>query len=185
MINEELYDKKKEWTYQEAKAWVLKYLIPQGITSLNQFKEYKRSEKYLPLNFPKVPDEYFGRRKKWKGWRDFLGYTKQIYGNQKLSFLEAAICVRENNIKTREQYEAWEDRPQNMPKNPKNTYEKEWVSWENFFLADIEIIKNQVYTLTQSDIRIIKHQLAMGVSPTDLSRFLEIPIHLILELMGK
>ncbi len=168
------YDSILTWSYQLASKWVQETLVPQGVVSSRKFDEYKRNGKYLPAHFPRIPDEYFQRKGNWKGWLDFFGYPKQIKRSSFMSYPQAMIIARNAKIKNSTDYRSWKERPVNMPARPEISY-KEWEDWpvflgENYQKPDpVRNIK-----LKLSDVRIIKHQLQLGVPGAVLARMFNV-----------
>lgn len=62
-------------TYEKAKRWVQKNLVPNGI---NTYQKFKKNANSLPYNIPKEPDdEYcFCFRHLKRSWKDFFGKKK-------------------------------------------------------------------------------------------------------------
>ncbi len=49
-----------------------------------------------------------------------------------LSFEEARLIVVEKHFKDQPDFDAWKDRPKNIPSNPRMTYKKAWGGWKYF-----------------------------------------------------
>ena len=168
------YDNILTWSYQLASKWVTDNLVPQGVTSSRKFDEYKRKGKYLPANFPRIPDEYFQRKGTWKGWLDFLGYPKQPKRSFFIPYQQAMVLARKAGIKNSTEYRNWKDRPTTMPARPEITY-KEWEDWPKFLGENYrkpDPVRNTKLRL--SDVRIIKHQLQLGVPGAVLARMFNV-----------
>ncbi len=162
------YDKVVKWSYNLASEWVINNLVPLGVISVRKFDKYKREKKYLPKKFPRIPDEYFTRRGTWKGWRDFFGYPKQV--RTYLSFDDASKVVQMKGIKNSKIFRKWKKRPLNVPSRPDLRF-KEWKGWDNFFGKKRNPLSTRTYSkLNESDVRIIKHQLQIGVAGAVLAR---------------
>lgn len=86
------------------------------------------------------------------------------------SYVEACNIVRRHNIKNSSAYKQWKNRPANLPSRPEYYY-AEWKGWEAF-LGDSYKKPNprRFSKLTENEVRIIKHQLSMGVSGAVLAR---------------
>lgn len=161
-----------KWSYTLAKDWVIEHLVPKGVISARKFEKYKAEGGYLPRNFPRIPDEYFKRKGSWKGWRDFLGYPDQ--SRSYLSYQQAALKARHYNIRNSQHFKRWKARPLNIPARPEYFYE-EWKGWDDFLGESYEIPKPRNYCkLKESDVRIIKHQLALGVPGAILARTFQV-----------
>jgi hypothetical protein len=165
------YDNVIRWSYKLAKSWVQDNLVvPKGINSSRKFDAYKRSRQYLPKNFPRKPDEYFKKKGVWQGWYDFFGkppeFTEKLY----LPYEQAAIyCIRKG-IRNSIEYRTWIDRPANLPARPDQFYKKSWKGWQDFLGKNYNIPDRRVASkLKLSDVRIIKHQLALGVTGSVLA----------------
>jgi len=159
-----------KWSYNLARKFAIENLVPQGVTSARKFDAYKRGKKPLPKKFPRIPDEYFIRKGTWKGWRDFLGYPDQKKSRNFLGYKDAARIARNSNIKNSKEYLSWKERPSNMPARPEYFY-SEWKGWKDFLGEKFQKPNPRHYTkLSEADVRIIKHQLRMGVSGAVLAR---------------
>lgn len=164
------WDNVVRWSYNLAKKYAMEKLVPQGVTSARKFDTYKRNLKPLPKRFPRIPDEYFTRKGTWKGWRDFLGNPNQKRSRHYLSFKDAARVAREAEIKNSKEYLQWKERPSNLPARPEYFF-AEWNGWKDFLGSSYQAPDPRHYTkLSVSDVRIIKHQLNMGVSGAVLAR---------------
>jgi hypothetical protein len=162
------YDSIVKWSYTLAREWAIENLVPKGVISARKFERYKSEGNYLPRNFPRIPDEYFKRKATWKGWRDFLGYPDQ--SKKYLSYQQATFVVREYRIKNSQHFKAWKGRPANIPARPEYYYE-EWKGWKDFLGEHYQVPKPRNFCkLTVSDVRIIKHQLNLGVSGSVLAK---------------
>jgi hypothetical protein len=165
------YDKVVRWSYKLASLWVKENLFPIGVVSSRKFENYKREGKYLPKNFPKKPDEYFKKKGVWKGWSDFLGKNGSYLEKPYLSYDEASkLCVR-LGIKNSIEYRSWKNRPERLPARPDQYYKDQWASWSEF-LGDVYKLPDRKVAskLKESDVRIIKHQLTLGISGSILAR---------------
>jgi hypothetical protein len=164
------WDKILKWSYSLASKYTIENLVPLGVTSARKFDAYKRAKKLLPRKFPRIPDEYFMRKGTWKGWRDFLGYPEHKKSRYYLNYRDGSRVVREADIKNSKEYLRWKNRPSNLPSRPEYFY-KEWNGWKDFLGSSYQAPDPRHYTkLTISDVRIIKHQLNMGVSGAVLAR---------------
>jgi hypothetical protein len=168
------YDSILTWSYQLASKWVQEQLVPQGIISSRKFDAYKQKGKYLPTNFPRIPDEYFQRKGTWKGWIDFFGNPQQPKRSHFLPYQQAMTVARKAKIKNSTEYRKWKERPSNLPARPEISYE-EWEDWPKFLGENYEKpdpIRNTKLKL--SDVRIIKHQLQLGVPGAVLARMFNV-----------
>lgn len=164
------WDDVLKWSYNLARKFVIENLVPQGVTSARKFDAYKRANKPLPRKFPRIPDEYFIRKGTWKGWRDFLGHPDQKKSRNFLSFRDAARVARNADIRNSKDYLNWRERPSNMPARPEYFY-PEWKGWKDFLGEKFMKPNPRHYTkLSEADVRIIKHQLKMGIPGAVLAR---------------
>ena len=165
------YDSVLNWSYNLAKEWVVEHIISEGVSSARKFDKYKRENKYLPKHFPRIPDKFFIRRGTWKGWRDFLGYTEQPTARKSyLSYKDASRIAKQFGIKNSINYRTWADIPHNMPKRPEIFYKDEWENWVDFLGKNYEKGRGGHKKLGETDVRIIKHQLYLGVPGAILAR---------------
>jgi hypothetical protein len=165
------YDNVIRWSYKLAKTWVQENLVPKGVDSSRKFDAYKRSGDYLPKNFPRKPDEYFKKKDVWQGWSDFFGKLAEGSVKQYLSYENASMLCRKKGIKNSIEYRTWVTKPSNLPARPDQYYKKIWQGWKNFLGNNYIIPERKVASkLKPSDVRIIKHQLAMGISGSVLAK---------------
>jgi len=164
------WDDVLKWSYSLASQYAIENLVPIGVTSARKFDAYKRSKKPLPRKFPRIPDEYFIRKGTWKGWGDFLGYPEHKKSKHYLNYRDASRVVRDIGIKNSKEYIRWKDRPLNLPSRPEYFYE-DWKGWKDFLGSGYQPPDPRHYTkLKIADVRIIKHQLNMGVSGAILAK---------------
>jgi hypothetical protein len=170
-MNIDSYDNVIRWSYKLAKTWVQDNLIPKGVNSSRKFDAYKRSGEYLPKNFPRKPDEYFKNKEVWQGWPDFFGKETEFPERHYLSFEEAAALCRKRDIKNSIEYRTWANKPSNLPARPDQYYKEAWKGWKEFLGNNYIIPDRKVASkLKPSDVRIIKHQLALGISGAILAK---------------
>ncbi|QQS51406.1 MAG: hypothetical protein IPM71_01410 [Bacteroidota bacterium] len=171
MMNIDCYEKVIKWSYKLAAIWAKDHLVPQGINSSRKFDAYKRAGKYLPKNFPRKPDEFFKKTGVWKGWNDFFGKTGQYSNNYYLSYQKASEFCKLSGIRNSIDYRTWKNRPEKLPARPDQYYRTEWIGWQEFLGQQYSLPKRQVYSkLSESDVRIIKHQLGLGISGVLLAK---------------
>ncbi len=164
------WDKIVKWSYSIARQYVIGNLVPQGVTSARKFDAYKRDKKPLPRKFPRIPDEYFKRKGSWKGWRDFLGNPDQRKSKKYLKYRDAGRLAREAGISNSKEYIKWKERPTVIPSRPEYFY-PEWKGWKDFLGKSYRAPDPRHYTkLRPTDVRIIKHQLAMGIPGAVLAK---------------
>jgi len=164
------YDHIVQWSYSLARKWVIENLVPQGVVSSRKFEEYKKKGNPLPVNFPRIPDEYFTRRRTWQGWQHFLGNPDNVKRKQYLPYSSASRVARSGGISNSVAYRKWEKRPGNLPARPELHY-KEWKNWESFLGNRYKVEPpSHNSKLNEKDVRIIKHQLKLGVPGAVLAR---------------
>ncbi|MCG8697771.1 MAG: hypothetical protein MI922_06930 [Bacteroidales bacterium] len=167
----ESYDAVLKWSYKLAKEWVQENLVPKGINSSRKFESYKRDGGYLPKNFPRKPDEFFKKKEVWQGWTDFFGKASHCLEREYLSYTDASNHCKHIGIENSIDYRNWKDRPVNLPARPDQYYKDQWISWEVFLGSSYKLPERKVASkLSLTDVRIIKHQLEMGVAGSVLAR---------------
>jgi hypothetical protein len=173
-INIDDYDKVINWSYTLAKEYVIKFLVPQGVLSSRKFEEYKKQNKYLPSNFPRRPDDYFKLRGTWKGWDDFLGFPERKFGEKYYDYKTAMTVTQKAGITNSNHFRNWKARPKRIPSRP-DLYYKEWSNWQEFLGDNYKKEKKVTHRkLSESDIKIIKHQLSLGVQGSVLAKHFNI-----------
>ncbi|MFW5658299.1 MAG: hypothetical protein ACOCYF_02520 [Bacteroidota bacterium] len=169
-INVDNYDKVLKWSYNLARKWARENLVPRGVVSARKFFAYVKSGQYLPAKFPRRPDDHFRNKNSWKGWPDFLGYPDQRRGKSFLNLRDASRLTREAKISNSRDFKNWKGRPVNVPSRP-DLYYPDWKGWKDFLGEGYKVERKRTYAkLTEADVRIIKHQLNMGVSGSVLAR---------------
>lgn len=164
------FDNIIQWSYSLARTWAIENLVEQGVTSARKFDQYKKAKKYLPKHFPKIPDEYFIRRGSWKGWKHFFGNPKTTNKKAFVSYEVASKIAMDNAIHNSVDYRNWKKRPDNLPARPELQY-KEWESWETFLGTSYrQDSPKHNSKLKESDVRIIKHQLQLGIPGSVLAK---------------
>ncbi len=168
------YDNVLKWSYALAQKWVLDNLVPLGVDSSRKFDTYKKEGKYLPKHFPKRPDDYFRTRKTWKGWVDFFGYPTHNLKRDYYNYDTASKVTRQAGIKNSKEFKNWKKRPEKVPSRPDQFYE-EWKNWKDFLGEKYFITKPRNYSkLNETDVKIIKHQLSIGVPGAALARHFKV-----------
>lgn len=169
------YDAIIQWSYSLASEWAITNLVPKGVTSSRKFLAYRNAKGKLPVNFPKDPQKYFKRRNSWKSWEDFLGYpNKELYQKEFCSYDEARKIIIDSGIRNSVEFRNWKKRPSNVPARPEYHY-SEWISWKDFLGEKYWIPKvKRNAKLSKDQVRIIKHQLSLGVSGATLAKFFQV-----------
>jgi hypothetical protein len=165
------YDEVLKWSYKLASIWAREHLASIGVNSSRKFDKYKREGNYLPKNFPRKPDEYFKKKDVWKGWSDFFGKDGIHAERQYYNYKEAAQVCCKMGIKNSIEYRTWKNRPLNLPARPDQFYKNEWKNWQEILGDSYHLPERNVYSkLKTSDVRIIKHQLKLGISGSTLAK---------------
>ena len=89
----------------------------------------EKINKSLPQNIPYDPKKYY--KDKWKGWEDFLGFTKV------LSFKDAKRLIIVKKLKNVIDYQNFvrknNDNPNlSLPWHPERKYKADWKGWPDF-----------------------------------------------------
>ncbi len=167
----ESYDNIIKWSYKLAKNWAVENLVPKGVNSSRKFEQYKKAGNYLPKHFPRKPDEYFKKKNVWGGWPDFFNKPAAHIDKIYLNYEEASDYCIKKGIKNSIEYRTWKNRPSNLPARPDQYYKEKWVNWQSFLGDNYDVPERNLSTkLKVADVRIIKHQLAMGVSGAVLAK---------------
>lgn len=170
-MNIDSYDHVTQWSYKLAREWIQNHLVKKGINSSRKFEQYKRQGNYLPLHFPRKPDEYFKKKSVWNGWTDFFGKSNSFHEKEYLKFEDASEYCQTLGIKNSVEYRNWKNRPGNLPARPDQFYKEDWGSWQDFLGNSYKVPPKKVFSKLQvSDVRIIKHQLELGVPGSVLAK---------------
>ncbi len=169
------WDQIKEWSYLKSKQWVQINLVPLGINSSRKYSSYKRDGGYLPAKFPRDIQAYFSRRNEWQNWNDFFGNEGMHRARKNFHpYPDCVEVVRKAGIKNSIEFRKWQSRPENIPSRPEFQY-NEWKSWKSFLGDNYNVQEGKNNTkLTKSKVRIIKHQLRLGVPAAQLAKFFEV-----------
>lgn len=168
------------WSYSLAREWAIDHLVPKGILSNIKLQEYIKQGNYLPKHYPRGVQQYYRRRGAWVSWENFFNregkYYSVKYDLLYLDFEEAKKVVQANKITSSTHLLTWKDRPKNIPDQPHKIY-KEWVSWKDFFGEHHGAVNNRLGMngkLKEKDVRIIKHQLKLGVPSNALAKMFKV-----------
>lgn len=133
------------WSYNDASKWVCNNLVPLGINSKYDWKEYVNGRikdvPSLPIYIPCSPFWAY-KNNGWGGWRKWFG--KRERQNLKLakylSYEEAKKWVAKNMPKRINSSKKWllyiktNLLPTNIPNNPRKFYKnKGWKNWKDWF----------------------------------------------------
>lgn len=165
------YDNVLKWSYTLAQKWAIDNLVPAGVISSRKFDAYKKAKRYLPKHFPKRPDDYFRTRGTWKGWPDFLGNPEYNLKKNYFDYDTAARITQKAAIKNSKDFKNWNKRPIKIPARPDQYYKENWENWKAFLGNNYFVPKPRNYSkLNESDVKIIKHQLSIGVPGAALAK---------------
>ena len=91
----------------------------------------------ININIPKKPESYY-KEKGWKGYKDFIGSNHVNPKQDYIDFSELKSFVKSKNIKTMKEFEFWNknEKPENIPLYPNNTYKRQGVWVSRFFWHD-------------------------------------------------
>src|SRR6056297_507668 len=163
------FDNVKRWSYSLAKQYVIENVVPKGIDSSRKFTRYAKQNK-LPRYFPKRPDDYFRLRGTWQGWYDFFGKEKIPQKRNYYEYEKAVKVTRAAGIRNSVEFRKWKERPYEVPCRPEIHYD-EWKGWKDFLGEKYSQKKSKGNSkLKESDVRIIKQQLNLGVSGSYLAK---------------
>ena len=82
-----------------------------------------------PLDIPTNPNRTY-KNKGWKGFRDFLG--NEIKRKDFSEAREFTHKLKLTSVRGWEKYCKSGDKPDDMPSNPNDFYEHEWMGWSDF-----------------------------------------------------
>jgi hypothetical protein len=132
-----------DWLGAGKQRWTDKLLRPfekaqqfvrgLGLTGKREWNAYAATAS-LPSDIPKYPDDIYGEQ--WTSWPDWLG-------TEKWSYFQAREYVRPLGITSSKRWDRFASEgnlPANIPKNPKEFYQKRgvWVDWADFLGYDLE-----------------------------------------------
>ncbi len=113
-------------SYEEAQVWA-------KLKEIKSRREWFSKASERPENIPGDPAKFYAED--WSGWEDFLGKEKNDrQKNIKVSFEEAALFAKKNNIKSSNEWAVFEPLPSLMPRSPDRVYD-DWAErggWKGF-----------------------------------------------------
>jgi hypothetical protein len=96
-----------------------------GIKTIAEWKVWDR-----PSGIPTDPASVY---QEWQCWGHFLGTGRLKLGSTPfMSFADAKLCVRADNVRTKRDFYYRFSRPEMMPSHPDEYYESEWQGWRDF-----------------------------------------------------
>jgi len=107
-----------------------------GLKNEKEWRVWKRQHE-VPENIPPKPEVYY-KESGWMGYSYWLQNSYKISNSKKsfLSFEEAKVYAKQNNIQTRKEYkknQSTEENQNKLPSNPDKTYSKHgWKGWADF-----------------------------------------------------
>lgn len=128
-------------SYEDAKYWVIKNLVPIGINNQILWNKYIvgsiKNTPPKPANIPSSPDSSY--RKEWKNWYDFFGREKPVFVSYEVA--RRFMSLYRYDIVEGKQYKIAKKEgaiPFNMPSCP-DEYYKEWVNWDTFLNKEMPL----------------------------------------------
>ena len=123
------YVQKKEnrMPFEDAREYVRSLKLP----GIKGWIAYCKSGKRHP-EIPASAHTAYGEE--WEGYGDWTGTGRTRYSNF-LPFKEARVYARSLGLFTEKSWSKFvksNERPTNIPANPKGTYKKEWQGWKNW-----------------------------------------------------
>jgi len=124
---------------EETKKNVRTYLSFEEARTLvrfNNIKTYREWREWIktnncPGNIPSNPARTY--KNEWISFGDFVGNGKVGKNKIFLCFKEARDLTRTQNLKSRNEYSSWEDRPSHLPASPPVFYKnKGWQGWGDY-----------------------------------------------------
>ena len=115
---------KKYFTYQESKE----FLRSLELKSQDDFKQYKNSPSFNSF-IPKMPEIKYRKTGDWKGWPDFLSYTR-IHKWEFREFNAAREFVRKLELQNQNEWNKYSKSdkiPSDIPKAPWTVY-SDWIN---------------------------------------------------------
>ena len=115
---------KKYYTYKESKE----FLSTLGLKSRDDFKSYKNSNSFNPF-IPKMAEIKYRKSGDWKGWPDFLSYTR-IHKWEFREFDAAREFVRKLELQNQNEWKQYCKTgmfPSDIPKAPWTVYDQ-WIN---------------------------------------------------------
>jgi hypothetical protein len=113
----------------------------------NDIKTSTEYRKNRTPDMPYSPEVYY--KQEWISWKNFLGYDKKIGRNivrpikEKkepiVNFNVAKEIIKKFNLTKKVDYDKWyvNNKHLRLPSNPRIFYQKNWISWKDFFGNDL------------------------------------------------
>jgi len=113
-------------SYEEASLYVQK----SNVNSRDTWRKFSKEKR--PKNIPALPNEIY-RDSGWIDWQHFFGTAKYSYKKAK----ELVHTLKLSSPQEWKEYckgkrKDLDEKPINIPPNPKQYYKKEWIDWEDF-----------------------------------------------------
>jgi hypothetical protein len=172
------FTKKTDLTYDQAKLWIANFKQNNPTVKLNIYYDWVKFSgsvnmiNTMPLR-PDVTYKGFG----WISYEDFLGSIPNRYR----TYEEAAKYCKDNNIKTRTQYEQWsidKKLPSDMTVHPQKVYKRKeygqkWTTWGDYLGTErISFIKKGNNMLKLEDFKLWLKSNKITDVP-DFTKFIE------------
>jgi len=117
---------KKEYrSHNDAREFVQKLKL-KGQVEWSQYSKSGNKPKDIPSNPPR---SY--KNKGWISWADFLGHKNRRKNDFK-NYVDAKKFVQSLNLKSVSEFRKYcnsEMKPDNIPSNPQQVFEKQWTTW--------------------------------------------------------
>jgi superfamily II DNA or RNA helicase len=141
---EYLGNKKKYKNFEEAKTFIKKYRFKKR-------EDFWKGTHKLPLDIPKSPNGFY--KKEWKGWGDFLGNNFIATQNREyLSYKFARKYALKLKLKTYTEWRKLKNLPNNIPRDIKKIYKKEWQGLEHFFGSSFKILRRKFKNYSEAKL---------------------------------
>ena len=105
-----------------------------GLKNQKEWNEFRIS-KQMPDNIPSNPN-YTYKNKGWKGYGDFLGTGTVAPKDMSFrSFSDVKKFIQKLKLKSRKEWHEYyksDNRRNDIPGRPENTYKNEWTTWGDF-----------------------------------------------------
>ncbi|MBN1892333.1 MAG: hypothetical protein JW780_06080 [Clostridiales bacterium] len=134
-VDNSRYREKNYLPYAQARRLVHSF----GFKNKNDWERFhaklKKGNEYTG-KIPLSPPVYYGRRRQWKGWPDWLG-RETIRREFFLPYKSVKKIVQSLGIKSEIEWRRYPKKklPPGVPRSPQDAYTRrgEWISWGDFF----------------------------------------------------
>ncbi|MDN3489695.1 MULTISPECIES: VPA1269 family protein [unclassified Pseudoalteromonas] len=112
----------KDIKFYESYELAQKAALKLGITSVTEYRENYHNDPMLPS----MPNKKYA--KSWRGWPHFLNKTYKFY----TSYADAKSATQALGIKSSVEYKKRFKEDFQLPSQPDNVYEEDWINWGDF-----------------------------------------------------